>query len=369
MKLILKTSTFIMLILLMVFTGKLINALTFEKIRINGLLEEAQKHYQKFVETQDPGKKTVVIIGTSTSLVSFPDESNIIQSTSYVDLLNQQINTLNLSSINLHYASEAKALIEFSREKLPDSHLVILENLNYVQPLNIFIQYIEIKSVTACLSMSASNPSFKKRQCEKIIKDYFAENFVWFKNPCLKKYNEDLKLAFMLDSKDITKSLVTVMKCNDGFFKSNDVPKELMNLFSFGHFKELKEAFNLTGHKLNDFSEAAYTDRYGLGEVALINDFVKMLLHDFKDHRFLVVPTPARAGDELKEMSFLKKADERVALVEIYDEINEMKNLRDLKFFDIYPDGSHSRIWVHELLANKILPNLSKSVRMNVDEH
>ena len=368
MKLILKTSAFIFLVLLMVFSGKLINALTFEKIRTNVLLEEAESKYQEFVETRDPGKNTVVVIGTSTSLFSFPDDSNVIQNSSYVELLNQQINTLNLSSTNLHYASEAKALVEFARDRLPDTHLVILENLNYVQPLNLFIQYVEVKSVAACLSMSATDPKFQKRECRKILKDYFAENFVWFKNPCLKKHKEDLKLAFKLESREITKRMLTVMKCNEGIFKSDDVPLELMDLFHFGHFKELKETFRLSGYKLNDFSEVAYTDTYSMGEAALINDFVKYLLEKNEDQRLLVIPTPARVGDRLKELPLFKNDNERVALIEVYEEINEMRTLRDLKFFDIYPDGSHSRAWVHELLANKILPNLSKSVRMDLDE-
>lgn len=366
MKLILKTTTFIFLVLLMVFTGKLVNALTFEKIRINDLLKEAEVNFAKFQDSFDPDKKSLVVVGTSTSMMSFPDKGNTLEIKSYANLLSEENNVLNLSSIKLHYASEANALMTFANEKLPDNQIFILENLNFVAPLEIFTKYSEYKTLSSCLLTSL----YKKPSsfCSSFINEFSSENLIWLKNPCLKKHSEALNLSFMLEKKERVQILTNVLKCNKDMFQDRSVPLELMDLFHFGHFEDLKESFRQAGYNFFDFNEKDYTDEFSSEDLYLINSFLEEVLIKNQNHKFIVIPTPAKGANGLSEISVFKRNNDNLVLIEIYDEIEQLKKLKNLNFYDIYPDGSHSRTWVHELLTNKILPYLSKSGRMNSNE-
>lgn len=366
MKLILKTSTFVALVFLMVFTGKLINALTFEKIRINDLLKEAEMKFAHFRDNLDPNKKSLVVIGTSTSMMSFSNTENTVEIKSYANLLGDQSNVLNLSSIKLHYASEANALISFAKEKLPENQIFVLENLNYVAPLEIYTKYSQYKALSGCLLTLAWKKD--KNFCIQLINEFTSENLNWLKNPCLKKHDEALNLTFFLDKKERVQILTKVLKCNEDIFHDKSVPLELMDLFHFGHFEDLRESFRLAGYNFADFSEDDYTDKFSLDELHLINNFLEDTLNKNKFEKFIVIPTPARGANGLSELPVFKRDNDNLVLIEIYDEIEQMKKLKNLNFYDIFPDGSHSRTWVHEILKNKIMPNLSKSIRTNSNE-
>lgn len=363
MKLILKTSTFILLSLLMVFTGKYINALYFEKNRVNDMLVEAESHYDEFLKSFDAGKKTIVVIGTSTSVLSFPANSEESQKLSYVDFLKNQTNALNLSSINLHYASEARVLIRFAQEKLPDSNLVILENLNYMEPLNVFAQSSELGLMAYCSkeyfkNKLADERTFLQTQCKQLIVDFVTDSTPWLTNPCLKKHNESINQAFALTSKERVKILTTVLNCNKGFFQNREVPLEIMDAFHFGHFEDLKTAFKVTNYHFDDFKEEEYSDKFSAAELVLTNYYLNEFTRDNKENRFLVLPTPARSPAGLSSLPVFKRENNNLLYVDISTEMAWAKFMRNLKFYDIFPDGSHSRIWVHELIADKIFPSI-----------
>jgi hypothetical protein len=49
--------------------------------------------------------------------------------------------------------------------------------------------------------------------------------------------------------------------------------------------------------------------------------------------------------------------------LDVSDDIEKIKKEKNLKHNDIFVDGSHSRIWVHQIIADKIISKFPKLIK------
>ena len=275
MKLWSKTFILVIIALLVAFGGSTLNSYYYENSSIDDVLAEAETSYKEFQKNFDPAKKTIVVIGRSTSLYSFNDQEVEPVRNSYADFLKYQANVLNLSSIALFNIAQAKALLKFAREHVPTIDLIVLENLFFMRNVDIFEGYNYFQVVELCARDGLKDILYPNRG-QKIQEKYICSGLLetnlgeskFIPNPCIKKYQEALKLSFIKGPQDRVKMITQTLKCDRGA----EVQLYLTKLFYHEFFDDLKKGFLAVGRDVNVW-EKEYMEDYTTDELVLINKF------------------------------------------------------------------------------------------------
>ncbi|AUO00078.1 hypothetical protein DOM21_00335 [Bacteriovorax stolpii] len=355
MKLWSKTFILVIIALLVAFGGSTLNSYYYENSSINDVLAEAETSFKEFQKNYDQAKKTIVIIGRSTSLYSFNDQEAEPVRNSYADLLKYQANVLNLSSISLFNIAQAKALLKFARQNVSKIDLIVLENLFFMRSVDIFEGYNYFQVVELCAKDGLRDilyPSRGQRIHEKFICRGLLETNLgeskFIPNPCIKKYQEALKLSFIKGPQDRVKMITQTLKCDRGA----EVQLYLTRMFYHEFFDDLKRGFLAIGRDVSVW-EKEYMEDYTTDELILINKFTAEMFPNH-DQNVLLIPAFSKITKHLEELSVFHREDGKVQLLDISGDISRVKNQNHLSFGDVFHDGSHSKTWVHELIASKI---------------
>lgn len=96
-----------------------------------------------------------------------------------------------------------------------------------------------------------------------------------------------------------------------------------------------------------------YTEDYTPDELVLINKFTSEMFPDHNEN-VLLIPAFSKITKHLEELSIFHRDDGKVRLLDISGDIGRVKNQKNLGFGDVFRDGSHSKTWVHQLIADKV---------------
>lgn len=351
-----KTFILVAIAMLCAFGGSYLNAFYYESSSVNDVLQEADKSYEEFLTNYNPAKKTIVIIGRSTSLYSFTDEDEEPVRNSYADLLKNEANILNLSSIALFNISQAKRLLNFARRNVSKIDLIILENLFFMRDVDVFEGYNYFQVVDICARDAFHEMFYSKERvgnprgeymCRGLFEGTF-DDAKFIPHPCIKKYQEALKLSFIKGHEDRVKMITQTLKCDRG----PEVQQYLVRLFYHEFFDDLQKGFSMVGRDVRVW-EKEYTEDYTPDELVLINKFTSEMFPDHNEN-VLLIPAFSKITKHLEELSIFHRDDGKVRLLDISGDIGRVKNQKNLGFGDVFRDGSHSKTWVHQLIADKV---------------
>ncbi|MDD4974868.1 MAG: hypothetical protein PHY93_10990 [Bacteriovorax sp.] len=375
MKLALRTLAFLVFSILIAFLGKFINTSIVASKTEKKIIRAAEIQYREFIKHYDPQKKTIVVVGTSTSLYSFTNDSYHLTKDNYVDNLRPKANVINLSSVELQNVSQANTLINFVKTKIPNIDLIVLENLRYFTPFNNFKDYSNLNLLIFCgkeslmYSLSLGAPSadtlFYLNQCQKFRQELSSnfKNTYFIANPCLIKNHKILKFSLFLTPKKRVQLLSGILRCSQDFFYSDQVQQNLIHLLRKGYFEDLNKIFNSAGLDIYALNEVDYTDELKAGDLIFTNRYLHFLLNKYSENKFVIIPAFANRINDLNNIPVFKNDNNRMILLDISEEILKRRKEKKLKFGDIFPDGSHSRNWVQQLLADRIISKFLKEIK------
>jgi hypothetical protein len=370
MKLIFKTFALISSALVMAFLGRYLHAIMQEEILLKSLRKEADFAYSKYLKEYNSAKKTFVVLGVSTSILSFPENKNeSISAVSYVDLLKNKVNVLNLSSNYLRNENQARELLRFALEKIPKIDLIILENSRFLKPREMYQNDMYINELINCSfgnsfktstsSLEAKNNSFAKTECKKVFREglnYFLHVYKLSYQPCLKKYQKEMEYIIFGRLKDNSSIFSSILSCSLEYTNVKDVQLELLYNFSYGYFQELENGFKKNRLDIYSFKNEDFLQFSDSVMKIIYNRSLTKIKKMYSGEKIIVTDVGSFLNDfEFVKIPILKNNESSLSYLSILNDVNKVIKSSNLKFGEVYPDGSHSKFWLHKILAEKLI--------------
>ena len=367
MKLFLKTLIIVIALISMVFLGQLVNRELIEKSIEATTLKSAIKAFKIFEKNYDRKKKTIIVIGPSTSILSFKDNTDRADYFSYANILEKNSNVLNLTLINLENITQFNTLLDFAYSKLPNADLLILENLKYLRPVEVFQNSTLAWQLLSCwgksydkkviLSEHFNQPTylFERSECQKLIYGFMLTPLPeMVTNPCIKKYQNEIQSSYLMYPEERVKFISKMMACD--YKKGNSIyetREKVFESYKIGFAQDLKKGASKTRHQLKG-NVYATSQAYYSQELILINHYLEKTLEKYSWKKIVAIPTHAKNYAGMFNLPVFNTYKNRLNFIEMQAEIDERNQSKNLEFQDNFYDGTHANVWIHQVLADKI---------------
>lgn len=339
----------------MAFIGNTINSSYVENSFSEQTLEYANKAHRIYQDEYDPAKKSIVVIGASTSSYSFSRGDDKIHEFSFVDLLKKDINVLNFSSYTLENVYQIKILLKFLESKNLKFDLIILENFKYLaEPITDNGVY-NLALLRECLIYNSS----LKKMCSKI--DWQDGNISneYSANPCLKKYHELLLPIYKMISTEKVKAFDKLLSCGKSSNTEVEIQKFIISNYHYGYAKEVRISFGHLGIDLNpDLQTGLDFNPYKEDELIFLNKYIKDFVETFSINNLMLIPSYSRNEGEMRSVPMFRDSEKNIHFLEMAQDITKISREKNFKFKDIFLDGAHYDIEIHKKMAEKILKTL-----------
>ena len=360
MKLFRNTIIFILLSSLLAFAGNVINSRYVEYSLKKETLEFADKALDRFKDRYDPAKKTVVIIGVSTSLFSYSNSGNgKIERYSYVDILKKDINVLRFTSYLLENVSQVRILLDYLKSNSIKFDLIIFENMKYLAPPLSNSGLYNLTLINECL-MYKINPNRDTSNMSKLCADLdwqlgnLSEEYS--ENLCLKKYQNYKQLIYHLSSKKRVEVLDLLLSCGESSGNKEDIKNFIIENYHYGFSEDVRESFKHFDLKIDpDLQEGLDINSYKPDDLIFINMYLKEFIEKYAWDNILIIPSYSRGREGLDQLPVFIKSDSKISILEMDKEILERTQKNNFKFKDNFQDGAHYNIDIHKELADKVL--------------
>ncbi len=356
MKIFLKTFTIIILILLVSVAGRSINLNLINKSDESELLKDSEEAFNKFTENYKSDRKTIVVIGPSTSMYSYKNKFSNFETYSYVNILEEHFNVLNLTTLNLNNINEFNTLMEFAYRKTPEADLVVLENLKFFEEKELFEGSTIWPALAACKIGTYSDP-FRSKICKDFTKSLVYETSRdKLNNPCMKKYHGEFGSAFILNSNDRVNFFLKLLKCGKNSNSTEEIKNILVENFKYGFLQDVREALTKSGYNIREVENSeAYYSIYRPEELLMIDDKLTYSLQKYPWKKFVIIPSYSRVDTSMQNLPVFTAFRDRVEFIEMHKDIAERSRRQNLMFEDNFVDGAHANVWIHRALAAKIM--------------
>lgn len=337
--------------------GRIFNSqFIFDSIRSDALFK-ARQSILEFKQHHNPKFKTIVVFGTSSSLFSYPDQekSYYPQNLSYVDLMPKNINVLNLSNHHFFSYEQFEAVLDLLQNELPLIDYVILENLRFMAPTPRLVDEWDYIAIATQSCRQAQNYF----QMNSLCNDVFSHMYKAFHlsaaitNRCMKKFDKILNLSYFQDPNSRQKTIINALRCDQDSNKKNDTLLLIMEKFRFGQLMDLAIALEKLGSNINYLEPSLYRESYYPLDQVILNFYLNKLALKYQKYNFLVIPSAAKKLSGLDSIEAFQKRD-NLHFFEINSYLENVMSQNHQNFIDLFPDGSHAKLWIHHYLAHEI---------------
>jgi hypothetical protein len=182
-----------------------------------------------------------------------------------------------------------------------------------------------------------------------------------------KKYQEELLLLRSLPKDLQVRLFFKILQCRQGFFYADQfIPRYLIHYYYYGNLETLTAAFQMAGLNINGIEYRSQyvfrTEEYEPAPMIFANYYLNDFLQEDSKNTFLIIPILYNPSF-IKDLPIYRQNDPRMIFLDVSDDIEKIKKEKNLKHNDIFVDGSHSRIWVHQLIADKIISKFPKLIK------
>lgn len=366
---VLKVIIFQAAVLIMVSLGLIANSYLCSLSDLRNVQKDEQEEYSKFKSSYDPKKKTIVVIGRSTSLFSFVNHSSYnLTKGSFADNLRPDANVLNLSSVYLRSPFLFYKTLNRLKESAIQFDFIMLENLNYFRPSKYYMDPSYLEAAAFCgghflgslfsSDQADDRKKFYVRECKVLAQELEqrAMNLVFRANPCEKKFRAALNFAFEQEPQDRIQVLTDIQLCDRGKSNSNQLSLEIAKNIGEFHIEEIRAAFGRAGMDSSKLDNAYHElPVYEIRTLDLISISRNLdYLHDhFGQWKFVVFPSVVNENNDLQELPVFSNRG-KMQLFSLGKDLRQVMKENGAQFFDVFLDGDHSLVEVQEWIAQRI---------------
>lgn len=357
MRIISKTILFIIIAMTMASLGCLVNGAYLESELRQKTLEMGKKSYENYFKHYDPKKKTIVVFGTSTSIYSFRNGLKQPDEYSYVDVVQKNVNILRLTSISLRKMAQLETLLDFINSQAINIDLVIFENLSYLKGDEVFAGFQNPAIMASCWQSSSQ---YLREQCQLLVKELVHRPVEFIEHPCLKKNRNKYSAVYNMTSKDRISHFSKLLKCGESFGRRAAIRQFIIDEYHYGYAQDVRESFSRNNVFLDTESViASGINEYEASNLISFDFYLRKIGESYPWKKFLVIPSYSKKNDHIKRLPVFTELADRMSFLSMSDDIKKNSQEKKLKMENNFYDGSHANVWIHQIIASKVLEILS----------